>query len=85
MGLIRLLIFVFLVYLGYRVVKGLLSPSERIEPSRQDGVIDDMVQDPECQTYLPRREAKRRTVGARTYYFCSEACAERFERNQATQ
>jgi YHS domain-containing protein len=42
-------------------------------------VVDEMVQDPFCKTYIPRREAVRRRVGGQEHFFCSEECARKFE------
>ena len=82
MGLIRLLIILFLAYLGYRLVKRLLMPQERIERRRNAGVIDEMVQDPQCKTYVPSREAVRRIVKGEEYHFCSKECADAFEKGE---
>jgi YHS domain-containing protein len=43
-------------------------------PTRQE-----LVKDPVCATYVPRRTAIARTAGATTYYFCGPACAEKFK------
>jgi YHS domain-containing protein len=40
---------------------------------------DELVKDPVCTTYVPRRTAIARTVGPVTHYFCSPACAEKFK------
>jgi YHS domain-containing protein len=39
---------------------------------------DELVKDPVCETYIPRRKAIPRSTGAGTYYFCSAACADKF-------
>jgi YHS domain-containing protein len=39
---------------------------------------DELVKDPVCETYIPRRKAIARATGAGTRYFCSAACADRF-------
>ena len=39
-------------------------------------IRNDLVKDPVCQTYVPRRSAVARTAGPATYYFCSRDCAE---------
>ncbi len=79
MGLIRLFIFGALIYLLYRLVKAALGPSKSIDRRRSNGVIDEMVQDPNCQTYIPRRDAQKRTVAGREYFFCSKECADKYE------
>ncbi len=80
MGLLRLLLIAGLVYLGYRVVKAAVAPSPRVQAGGKAGEIDEMVQDPQCRTYVPRREAVRRSVGGRDLYFCSAECAAEFEK-----
>lgn len=44
-------------------------------------IRDELVKDPVCETYVPRRSAVARSVGATTHYFCSAACAEKFQRS----
>lgn len=45
-------------------------------PSAPDST--EMVQDPNCETYIPVTEAVRAAVGGRDHYFCSEQCAEEY-------
>ena len=40
---------------------------------------NDLVKDPVCETYVPRRTAVIRSAGSATYYFCSPACAAKFK------
>lgn len=44
-------------------------------------IRDELVKDPVCETYVPRRSAVARTTGSATHYFCSAACAAKFERS----
>jgi hypothetical protein len=39
---------------------------------------DELVKDPVCETYIPRRKAVARGTGAATRYFCSASCADRY-------
>ncbi len=82
--MIRLLLLCLLAYLFFRIVKGVLSllGGGGQGPKRgrdEEKVIDEMVQDPSCQTYIPRREAIRKVVQGREYFFCSKECARKFE------
>lgn len=80
MGFLRLLIIVAVAYLGYRLIKAVIMPRGRIEKRRNGGVIDEMVQDPQCKTYIPSREAVRRIINGKEYGFCSQECADAFEK-----
>ena len=80
MGLIRLLILGALGYIGYRVIKSVFSPPGSLDQRANGGVIDEMVQDPQCKTYVPRRDAHSRVIHGKKYYFCSKECADKFEK-----
>jgi len=77
--MIRLLIFIFLAYLAYWLVRRYLGPAQKSETPVEAGTVDEMVQDPFCKTYIPKRTAYRRVLAGKEYFFCSEACADRFE------
>jgi hypothetical protein len=73
----RVLIYIFLAYIAYRIIRSLIRPKEeQISPGE---VIDEMVKCSSCETYIPRREAiqKAGEEGA-PLNFCSEACAEKY-------
>jgi len=75
----RIIIYIVLVYLLYRILKGFFSKSKGIEKGGSGGVIDEMVQDPICETYIPRRDSQKRVIGGNEYFFCSDECASKFE------
>jgi len=82
--MIRLLLLFLLAYLLFRVVKGVFSLLEgggqELKRARdEEKVIDEMVQDPSCKTYIPRREAIRKVVQGQEYFFCSKECARKFQ------
>jgi YHS domain-containing protein len=47
--------------------------------ARRRALRDDLVKDPVCDTYVPRRSATTRMAGSVTHYFCSSDCARKFE------
>lgn len=81
----RFIIYLVLAYVAYRVLKAVIRPKDRIYRSENGGVIDEMVQDPQCKMYIPRREAIEKAVDGRTYHFCSDACATKFLQQGETQ
>ncbi|HEY6972836.1 MAG TPA: YHS domain-containing protein [Nitrospiraceae bacterium] len=44
-----------------------------------------MVQDPVCRVFVPRGSATTEDIGGQTYYFCSRACANVFQKQLAGQ
>lgn len=80
----RILILIILIYLLYRLIRGYAGRGRDIERTEDGGVIDEMVQDPFCKTYIPRRDSVRRVVGGKAYYFCSLQCADDFEKEADT-
>lgn len=82
MGLFRILIILGLGYLLYRAVKAVVTSQGKIARTRPRGVIDEMVQDPNCKTYIPSKDSVSRTINGRRYHFCSEECADAFEMNR---
>lgn len=76
--MVRLLIFLTLAYVIYLVLRKVFRGISA--PRRTDGgqVIDEMVQDPQCKTYVPRRQARRKVIGGREHFFCGRECEEKF-------
>lgn len=78
--MIRFLIFAFLAYIAYRTVRAIFRPREEVSRGQDKGVIDEMVQDPQCKTYVPKREAVKRTIAGETVFFCSQTCADKYQK-----
>ncbi|MGA7564365.1 MAG: YHS domain-containing protein [Desulfobaccales bacterium] len=81
----RLLSGLILGYLIYWVVRkvaqslGLWPQAQRPVAKREEP--DVLVQDPVCQTFIPRREALKAEKDGKVYFFCSEGCLKRFQRS----
>ncbi|HEX9663232.1 MAG TPA: PP0621 family protein [Candidatus Binatia bacterium] len=76
--LLRLLFLVLLVFLLLLLIKSYLARSRggSRRPAPEDG--EELAMDPQCQSYVPKREA----IAAGGNYFCSRECAERFLADQ---
>jgi YHS domain-containing protein len=70
---LRVVLFLILAYLIYRLIKRMFAAAGRSERAPL-GPAEDMVLDPQCQSYLPKNEALLREG----QYFCSENCARAF-------
>jgi YHS domain-containing protein len=44
---------------------------------------DQMVQDPVCLTFVPKKIAVEERVGEQTYWFCSSQCAADFQKQRS--
>ena len=77
--MLRIFIYIIIAYLLYRVLKSLFAKSKGIEKTAGGGIIDEMVQDPYCKTYIPRKDAQKKVIGGQEYFFCSDECASKFE------
>ncbi|MGD2098703.1 MAG: hypothetical protein PVG35_14065 [Desulfobacterales bacterium] len=80
--MIKFLIFLAVGYLLYRSMKNWMFPDARQKKnvsSRENGQIDDvMIKDPFCEAYFPRRNAVSLEFKGNVYYFCSEACRDKY-------
>ena len=79
--MVRLIIFIIVLYILYRVVRGFIRSisSQKPNSSVRGGDVDEMVQDPQCGTYIPRRDAVQKYIEGRPQLFCSEECAKQYE------
>jgi YHS domain-containing protein len=69
-----LLLLYFLVRRAFREFK-----HRHLDDRGVSGDPDQMVQDPVCHTFVPRKTAFVETVGWQTYCFCSRDCAAAFQ------
>ena len=80
----RLLLAIGIVYLAYRIGKKFFLPmgqkKEEFPPRPTSIEGEDMVQDPECGTYVPLGDAYKAKINGKTLYFCSKACCEAYRK-----
>ena len=78
----RLLIYIILGYLIYRVVRTFVrqTPQQKVRKTEAPPLQADdvMIQDPQCGIYFARRDGVALTYEGRSLYFCSESCKEKF-------
>ena len=80
----RLLIIALLVYLLYKLWRG--KETENKEQSifknqkNPEIEIGEMIQDPVCKIYIPIDQAYKREIKGKECFFCSEKCADIFEK-----
>ena len=78
--MLRLAIFVFLVIVVYKLLRGLVKVSGVVNRSGDsaDRSAADLVQDPQCGAYILPAQGVTTRVGGKTYHFCSESCRDKF-------
>ena len=84
--MMRFILISILLFVVYQAVKTVVRAASAAYhrgdevPSRLPGA--EMLQDPNCRTYIVKDRALARRVDGMTSYFCSRACAEEYERKR---
>jgi len=75
----RLLIWLFIIYAGYRIIKHLLGAGKEpsgIAEERQEAEVT--YRDPVCGLYVSEADAVVGKLNGQRHYFCSMNCLEKF-------
>jgi len=75
-GVLKLIIYLLFIYLAIRLFRFLFALPGGNEKKSADE--EDMVLDPECQTYIPRSQALKAKIGGEHHFFCSRECMDKF-------
>ncbi len=88
--MMRFLVFLAIILFIYFYLRKIFFPSGRRQyrtgkwgggaERRPPPVTDELVQDPVCKAYCPKREAKSMVYKGKKYYFCSMECLEKFRK-----
>ncbi|HUK99969.1 MAG TPA: hypothetical protein VLX29_03860 [Nitrospirota bacterium] len=85
--MIRYVLFVIFIFLAYYAVKKMLK-SALNSVRKDDGANqlpgEEMILDPECQTYVVKHRAISRRIKGKIYFFCSNTCAQQYEEKNQT-
>ncbi len=87
--MIRSLLIFFALLLVYYAFKAVFRSAVRgyyADERRQSTVLpgEEMVQDPECRTYVVKSRAVTRRINGKLCLFCSETCAKQYEAKNRT-
>ncbi|MBW2163982.1 MAG: YHS domain-containing protein [Deltaproteobacteria bacterium] len=82
----RLILFSALFLVFYYVIKSFLRglklrkvlKTGSKQAGKQPPITDELVQDPVCGIYCPKRDALSLNRQGKTYYFCSDKCRQKF-------
>ncbi len=82
MNIVKILAFMILLYVGYRIVKMFQRQKSRDVKAFQADASpvkgEDLMQDPLCKTYVPKSQAYVKEIEGQAQYFCSQECCEKF-------
>jgi hypothetical protein len=79
--MMRLIIYIFLGYLIYRVCKSWFRSVESRNDRDEDATSlkeAELVRDPECGTYFLKQRGVSTQIGGQTLLFCSKACRDKY-------
>jgi uncharacterized protein len=75
----RLILFVFLLLLLYIILHHLTKYiSVQRKKLNRESEPEELVQDPHCQTYIPKKSALKKRIGGELLYFCNQGCMENY-------
>jgi YHS domain-containing protein len=81
--MLRWIILIAVWYLVYRFLRRFLASPKLPKRNPPQEIQDEMVLDPVCKVYLPKRQALvLKDPRGGTHYFCSTQCREKFIENQ---
>jgi YHS domain-containing protein len=85
----KFITFILLISILYFSIRSLFrplkSPGPKVSPSEPDHKQDlrqdasEMIQDPECGTYVDPKDAVKAVIDNQARYFCSNDCMEKFK------
>ncbi len=80
--MVRLVILALTGYLSYKVLQKVLPWFLRSQippqPRQPEVAADELVQDPICKVFIPRRNALVVKKDGQNFFFCSEGCRKKF-------
>lgn len=74
-----ILLFLFLYTILHYLIKNISAKDKKLYQKTE---AEELVQDPTCQTYIPKRSAIRKRLSGKDYYFCKQECLKKFIQNR---
>ncbi len=74
----RFLIIILLFFLVYYILKLFLKDISSIKKKSNPNEPEELIKDPNCETYIPKSIALKKKIDGKIYYFCSEACLKNY-------
>ena len=80
--LIRLVVYLILFYVIYRIIK--IFRQEKMLDAKarqsQQPVVngEELIEDPNCHIYIPVSQSYKKEISGKKHYFCSKECFEKY-------
>lgn len=81
--MIKLLMLILLCFVGYSMIQGLIRPKDpggKKMPGNRSRDGEQMVEDPQCGTFLPLSEAFHAHINGKEQHFCSKKCRKEYKK-----
>jgi YHS domain-containing protein len=83
---LKLIILAGLFYILYRLIfkgkkRSINSQGNVPGPSSGATIHDILVEDPVCHVYIPAKKAIVKEIQGKKYFFCSQECIDKFQKN----
>ena len=75
----RNLILAVIILLFYYLVKSFFTPKNTLTKKNGPIIDDEMVKDPNCGVYIPKKEATEKKIKGEKHFFCSKECYEEYK------
>jgi uncharacterized protein len=77
--MVRLILLILLLFILYYILSNFLTNILRPRKTMTQGSeAEELVQDPYCQTYIPKRSAVKKKIAGSTRYFCNQECLKNY-------
>lgn len=81
--MIKLLMLILLCFVGYSMIQGIIRPKGQRGgkmPRNRSHEGEQMVEDPQCGTFLPISDAVSANLNGRQRFFCSKKCLKEYKK-----
>ncbi len=81
--MIKLLMLILLGFVGYSMIQGMIRPKQKRGgkmPRNRSREGEQMVEDPQCGTFIPLGDAVSAQVNGQQQHFCSKKCLKEYKK-----
>lgn len=83
--MIKILMLILLGFVGYSMIQGMIRPKEQKKRGwmqrNRSHEGEQMVEDPQCGTFIPIGDAVSANIGGKQVYFCSKKCRKEYKKS----